>query len=184
MAEEHDIAPPKPRSVNTWKLPSVIRIEGDGHDPRKTRILDDRTGEEVQLPIQKLQFNVDVDHPNSVEMLIGGVAVRAVVHHVQYNIEEDDLSMLAKQNGFEIVRVPFYPARLMSYGPAEHQFKFADFPDLIVTHANPAGRESIEAAEKALRDYLSLAHGPDFKNWPPQREAEENEVAIWAHKQS
>ena len=182
MAEEPKSIPrPAPRSTTHWKLPSVLRIEGDGHDPRKTRILDDATGKEVKLRIHALQFNVNVDQPNSVELVLGDVAIRAKVHHVQYTIDEEDLAVLAMQNGFEIVAVPSYPARVSHYGPAELQVTFRHFPDLTYKHRNLIAREAIEGAEKMLRIHLDAMKAA-VQPVPEADEPLEGEILIWAHR--
>lgn len=182
MADIDHLDPPAPRSTDHWTLPKVVRIEGDGMNPRNTRLLDDATGEEFKLPIQSLQFNVNVDQPNSMELILGEVAIRATVHHVQYTIHPDDLAMLAKQNGFRIERVPAYPARMSSYGPTEIQVTFRDFPDMQpVINRNIRRLEAIEAAEAALHAHLQSLKADKWPI-PAPTEPVEGEFLIWAHE--
>lgn len=181
MADLDHLAPPAPRATETWALPKVVRIEGDGVDPRKTRLIDDATGEEMKLPVQALQFNVNVNQPNSMELVLGEVSIRATVHHVQYSIDPEDLEMLAKQNGYRIEKVPAYPARMSSYGPTEIQVTFRDFPDMQpVINRNIRRLEAIEAAEAALHAHLQGLKS-DHYPIPEPTEPLEGEFLIWAH---
>lgn len=181
MADLDHLDPPAPRSTESWSLPKVVRIEGDGLDPMKTKLIDDATGEVLKLPINSLTFQVDAGIPNRMELVLGGVEIRATVHHVQYTISPDDLAMLAKQNGYRIEKVPAYPARMSSYGPTEIQITFRDFPDMApVIHRNVRRLEAIEAAEAALHAYLRDNH-ETLLGFPPASEAQDGEFLIWAH---
>ena len=153
MAEE-TIKKPEPPRVESWSVPRVLRIEGDGFNPRNTKLIDDETGETLKLPAAGIQFNVTADEPNSMVITLCSVELRATVHHVHYEIGEEDLARLARQNGFHIVRAPAYPARIVSYGPAEHQVLFPDLPGLKVTKANPANQTTLRMAEEALHEHL------------------------------
>jgi len=182
MADVDHLDPPAPRSTEHWKLPTSIRIEGDGLDPAKTKLFDDATGEPLNLPVNALRFEVDVNIPNRVEIVLGGVSIRASVHFVQYTIDPDDLAMLAKQNGYRIEKVPAYPARMSSYGPTEIQITFRDFPDMKpVIHRNIRRHEAIEQAEADLHAYLRDNH-ETLVGFPPASEPEEGEFLIWAHE--
>lgn len=181
MADLDHLDPPAPRSTEHWKLPTAIRIEGDGVDPTKTKLFDDVTGEELKLSVNALRFEVDVNIPNRVEIVLGGVSIRATVHFVQYTIDTDDLAMLAKQNGYRIEKVPAYPARMSSYGPTEIEITFRDFPKMPpVIHRNIRRHEAIEQAEKDLFGYIERMKG-GRGIVPPPSEPEEGEFLIWAH---
>ncbi len=171
---------PLPRSTTHLRLPTHLTIEGDGVQPSKTKIIDTKTGKEVQIPIHALTFNVSVDRPNNVEIVLGDIAIRAECHFVQYTIDERDLRMLAKQNGFRIEAAPSYPARISHYGPAELQITFPNFPDLVVKHHNLIAREIIEKAEGVLFAYLQGLKDDNYAA-PSPWEQEEGEILIWAH---
>lgn len=175
-----NIAPPAPRSITRWSLPSVIDIEGDGADPRKTRLKDGETGEELTLGVHSLTFRAEAGVPNHVELVLADVAIRARVHHVHYEIPADDLYALAKMNGFKIEAVPAYPAQIRSYGPAEVQIFFRDIPDLVVTHGNVRAKEAIEAAEIELFDYLAELKN-DHYPIPVASPVQDGEFLVYAH---
>lgn len=177
MAEE-TLPKPVPPRVESWRIPEVIRIEGDGINPRNTKLMDAQTGEPLQLPIHTLQFNVTADEPNSMVITLAGVALRADVHHVHVEISEEDLARVARMSGHTITRAPAYPARLVSYGPAEHQVRFRDFPDLMVTKANPANQATIRMAEAALERALASHEGVDFA--PEPSELQDGEFLVYA----
>lgn len=175
------VAPPAPRKVERWSLPSVIDIECDGRDPSKTRLNDAETGEELKLGVHSLTMRTEVGVPNHVELVLADVAIRARVHHVHYEISADDLYALAKMNGFRIEAVPCYPARIRSYGPAEVQIFFRDIPDLVVTHGNVRAKEAIEAAEIALFNHLADLKS-DHYPIPLASQVEEGEFLLYAHE--
>ena len=181
MAED-TIRKPEPPRVETWRIPKILRIEGDGFNPRNTKLIDAETGEDLKLPAAAIQFNVTADEPNSMVVTLCGVALRAEVHHVHYQIDEEDLAVLARQNGFHVVRAPAYPARLVSYGPAEHQVLFPDFPTLKVTKANPANETTIQMAEEALYEHLKAYHLSEGGLPEPSEIAEgSNDFMVFAH---
>lgn len=182
MADLDHLDPPAPRSTENWTIPKVVRIEGDGIDPAKTALFDDATGEKLTLPISSLRFEVDAGMPNRMEITLASIELRATVHHVHYQIEEDELRLLAKQNGYRVEKVPAYPARMSSYGPTEIQITFRDFPDMApVIHRTIRRHEAIEAAEGALFAHIdSLNTALGF--WPDPSEPQEGEFLIWAHE--
>lgn len=181
MAEE-TIKKPEPHRVETWRIPQILRIDGDGINPMNTKLLDDETGEDLKLPVHALQFNVTVDEPNSMVITLAGVALRATVHHVHYEIGEEDLSRLARQNGFHIVKAPAYPARIVSYGPAEHQVLFPDLPGLKVTKANPVNQTTLRMAEEALFAHLQdLDRGLGATPEPSEPREDHREFLVCAH---
>lgn len=179
---ETPLAAPQPRSTDFWRIPKVIDIEGDGMDPRKTILKDAATGEEIKTPFSALQFNVTVDEPNSMVITLGEVALRARVHLVRYEIPEEDLEILARQNGFEIIPVPAYPTRAVSYGPAEHMFLHRDLPGY--QFVQPGSRATLATAEAAganLRQYLEeLAYGGS--DIPAPTDLQDREFLVYAHK--
>ena len=183
MAEE-TIQKPVPPRVESWRLPKSMIIESDGHDPRSTRLLDAATGEKLNLPAAAIQFNVTAHEPSSMVITLDRIALRAEVHHIHVEIEPSELAALARMNGFAIVPVPAYPARVVSYGPAEHQVLFRDFPELKVTKANPVNQKTLRMAEEALAAHLdALDSGPGF-SVPPPSEVDEGakEFLIHAHR--
>lgn len=178
---EETLSPPLPRSTDHWTVPKVVRIEGDGINPRNTKLYDGDTGEELKLPVHALRFNVTVDEPNSMEIVLAGVAMRATVHLVHYEISEADLAELARQNGYRIEAVPAYPARMTSYGPAEVKITFRDLPKMPdVIHRSTNLRNAIEQAEVDLHGYIERLKG-GRGIVPAPSEAQEGEFLIWAH---
>lgn len=182
MAEDQTpIAPPQPRSTETWFIPKVVKIEGDGIDPRKTMLTDAETGQQLGLPVQSLTFQVTAHEPNSMEIVIDSVALRAEVHMVRYFIDADSLSTVAAQNGFEIFPVPAYPSTIVGYGPAEHMFLHRDLPGYQFVQPNPASLATIAAAGANLRQYLDeLVYGGDTP--PAPTEPQEGEFIVYALK--
>lgn len=181
MAEE-TIKKPEPPRVESWSVPRVLRIEGDGFNPRNTKLIDDETGETLKLPAAGIQFNVTADEPNSMVITLCGVELRATVHHVHYEIGEEDLARLARQNGFHIVRAPAYPARIVSYGPAEHQVLFPDLPGLKVTKSNPVNQTTLRMAEEALFAHLQdLDGGLGATPEPSEPREDHREFMVFAH---
>lgn len=183
MAEE-TIQKPVPPRVENWVIPKVLRIEGDGVNPRNTRLIDDATGEKLNLPAAGIQFTVTADEPNSMVVTLTGVELRATVHHVHYEISKEDLARLARQNGFIIQEAPAYPARIVSYGPAEHQVIFRDLPDLKVTKANPPNQTTLRMAEEALFDHLqTYDQGAGFVlPEPSEPNTDAGEFLVHAHQ--
>lgn len=181
MAEE-TIKKPEPHRVETWRVPEVIRIEGDGNEPRLTKLFDAKTNEPLGLPVHALQFNVTVDEPNSLVITLCGVALRADVHHVHVEISDEDLARVARMNGYQITRAPAYPARIVSYGPAEHQVLFPDLPGLKVTKANPINKTTIIMAEEALFAHLQdLDRGLGAIPEPSEPREDHREFMVGAH---
>lgn len=180
---ETPLAPPVPRSTDHWTLPKVVRIEGDPLSPNATKLIDDATGEQVQLPIQDLTFNVSVDQPNNMVLVLGGVGIRATVHYVSYEISEDDLRELARQNGFEIAAVPVYGARVTSYGPAEHMFTVRDLPGWQFVHegAKPS-HASLAAAGASLRQYVDETIHHEGETSADPSELQDGEFELMAHR--
>lgn len=183
MAEE-TIKKPQPPRVENWRIPQVMRIEGDGIDPRNTKLFDAETNEPLKLPAAAIQFNVTAGEPSSMQITLCGVALRAEVHHVHFEISAEDLAALARMNGFSIQEVPAYPARIVSYGPAEHQVIFRDLPDLKVTKANPPNQTTLRMAEEALFDHLqTYDQGAGFVlPEPSEPNTDAGEFLVHAHQ--
>lgn len=163
-------------------LPSALILEGDAREPAGCKLLDASTHEEVRLPMTAMQFTMVAGEPNRLHIEMGEIALRAKAHHVFYEISEENLRALARMNGFSIAVVPAYPARVISYGPAECQVVFRDFPELVVTHQNRYVRDALAKAEGALHDYLRDCVDSSFGDLPTPSELEEGEVLVFAHQ--
>lgn len=180
MAEE-TIKKPQPPRVENWRIPQVMRIEGDGIDPRNTKLFDAETNEPLKLPAAAIQFNVTAGEPSSMQITLSGVALRAEVHHVHVEISAEDLAALARMNGFTVQKAPAYPARIVSYGPAEHQVIFRDLPNLKVTKPNPVNQTTLRMAEEALFDALQGYEGVGFPPEPSEVNTEAGEFIVHAY---
>lgn len=161
-------------------IPGTLLIEGDGRDPRKTKIKDAATGKDTNLPINSLQFTVTVDEPPSVVLVLGGISIRSEVHNAAYEIEEHDLRELAHQNGFEIVPAPAFPALVEPYGVEEVRISFRDVPGAVLTvQKGTRPHEIIRLASEKLFHELQKMPKPA---WPQASEPLDTETIIHAFR--